>query len=82
MNFSTPPYLTQNVSVQRVLLQVLAALLPGIAVYAWLIGPVILVQVAIATFASLLAEAFMLKLLNKPPRPFFWGMAVPLSPAG
>ena len=66
MNFSTPPYLTQNVSVQRVMLQVLAALLPGIAVYAWLIGPVILVQVAIATFASLLAEAFMLKLLNKP----------------
>ena len=66
MNFATPPYLTQNVSVQRVMLQVLAALLPGIAVYAWLIGPVILVQVAIATFASLLAEAFMLKLLNKP----------------
>lgn len=66
MNFTTSPYLTQNVSVQRVMLQVLAALLPGIAVYAWLIGPVVLIQVAIATFASLLAEAFMLKLLNKP----------------
>ena len=66
MSFSTPPYLTQNVSVQRIMLQVLAALLPGVAVYAWLIGPVVLVQIAIATVASLLAEAFMLKVLNKP----------------
>ncbi|MBK7424939.1 MAG: RnfABCDGE type electron transport complex subunit D [Propionivibrio sp.] len=66
MNFTTPPYLTQNVSVQRVMLQVLAALLPGIAIYVWLIGPIILVQIAIATAASLLAEAFMLSLLKKP----------------
>ena len=66
MNFNTPPYLSQNVSVQRVMLQVLAALLPGIAVYAWLIGPVVLVQIAIATIAALLGEAFMLRLLGKP----------------
>ncbi len=66
MNFNTPPYLSQNVSVQRVMLQVLAALLPGIAVYAWLIGPVVLVQLAIATAAALLGEAFMLRLLGKP----------------
>ena len=57
MNFNTPPYLSQNASVQRVMLQVLAALLPGIAVYAWLIGPVVLVQVAIATLAALAGEA-------------------------
>ena len=66
MNFNTPPYLSQNVSVQRVMLQVLAALLPGIAVYAWLIGPVVLAQIAIATAAALLGEAFMLRLLGKP----------------
>ena len=30
MDFITPPYLTQNVSVRRVMLQVLAALIPGI----------------------------------------------------
>ncbi len=66
MNFTTPPYLSQNVSVQRVMLQVLAALLPGIAIYVWLIGPIVVVQIAIATAASLLAEAFMLSLLNKP----------------
>ena len=66
MNFTTPPYLSQNVSVRRVMLQVLAALLPAIAAYVWLIGPIILVQIAITTAAALLAEAFMLKLLDKP----------------
>ena len=66
MHFTTPPYLSQNVSVRRVMLQVLAALLPAIAAYVWLIGPIILVQIAIATAASLLAEAFMLSLLKKP----------------
>ena len=66
MKFASPPYLTQNVSVQRVMLQVLVALLPGIAAYIWLIGPAVLLQLAIATASALLAEAFMLKLLKKP----------------
>lgn len=66
MNFTTPPYLSQNLSVQRVMLQVLAALLPGIFVYAWLIGPAILVQLAIATVVCLAAEALMLRILKKP----------------
>jgi len=66
MNFTTPPYLSQNVSVRRVMLQVLAALLPGIAVYAWLLGPAVLVQIGIASATALLAETAMLKLLNKP----------------
>jgi electron transport complex protein RnfD len=38
------------------MLQVLAALLPGIAAYVWLIGPSILVQLAIATLAALPAK--------------------------
>jgi electron transport complex protein RnfD len=66
MTFTTPPYLAQNVSVRRVMLQVLAALLPGIAAYVWLIGPIVLVQIAIATAACLLAEAVMLALVKKP----------------
>lgn len=66
MDFTTPPYLLKEASVQRVMLQVLAALLPGIAAYVWLFGPIILVQIAIATAAALAAEAFMLKLRNKP----------------
>ena len=66
MNFTTPPYLSQNISVRRVMLQVLAALLPGIAVYVWLVGPVILLQLAIATASALAGEAFMLKIRRKP----------------
>jgi len=66
MDFSTPPYLLKNASVQRVMLQVLAALLPGIAAYVWIFGPIILVQLALATATALAAEAAMLKLREKP----------------
>ena len=66
MDFITPPYLTRNVSVRRVMLQVLAALLPGVATYAWLLGPAVLVQLGIATAAAVLAEVAMLKLQDKP----------------
>ena len=66
MDFSTPPYLLKNASVQRVMLQVLAALLPGIAAYVWIFGPIILVQLALTTATALAAEAAMLKLREKP----------------
>ena len=66
MNFNTPPYLAQNISVQGVMLQVLLALMPGVAAYVWLIGPIVLAQIAIASAAALLAEALMLRLMNKP----------------
>lgn len=66
INFSSPPFLLKNASVQRVMLQVLVAMLPGIAAYALIFSPIILVQIAIATVAALLAEALMLKLRNKP----------------
>ncbi len=70
MDFITPPYLTQNVSVRRVMLQVLAALLPGVAVYVWLLGPAVLVQLGIATITALVAEAGMLALRRRPLAPF------------
>ena len=66
MSFNTPPYLSQNNSVRRIMGQVLLALLPGVGVYVWLIGPLVLVQLAIATTTALLAEAAMLKLRAKP----------------
>lgn len=66
MDFITPPYLTQNVSVRRIMLQVLAALIPGIAAYVWLLGPIVLVQLAIASTAALVAEAVMLRLRGQP----------------
>ncbi|MBI2307453.1 MAG: RnfABCDGE type electron transport complex subunit D [Rhodocyclales bacterium] len=66
MEFTTPPYLLKNASVQRVMLQVLAALLPGVGAYVWIFGPVIVVQLALATATALAAEAAMLKLRDKP----------------
>lgn len=66
MDFTTPPYLLlERTSVRRVMLQVLFALLPGIAAYVWLIGPIILLQLSIATLAALSGEAFMLSLRRK-----------------
>jgi electron transport complex protein RnfD len=70
MFFTTPPYLLKNASVSRVMAQVLLALVPAIAVYSWLIGPAILVQIVLATAAALAGEAFMLKLRGKPLGPY------------
>jgi electron transport complex protein RnfD len=67
MHLSTPPYLfLERSSVRRVMLQLLAALLPGICAYAWLIGPSIVLQLAIATLAALAGEALMLRLRGRP----------------
>ncbi|MEF8722207.1 MAG: RnfABCDGE type electron transport complex subunit D [Candidatus Accumulibacter delftensis] len=67
MDFSTPPYLLQErISVRRVMVQVLLALLPGVAAYVWLIGPGIVVQLVIATLTALAGEALMLGLRRKP----------------
>jgi electron transport complex protein RnfD len=66
MDFTTPPYLVKKTSVQSVMLQVLTALVPGIAAYVWVFGPMILLQIALATVTALAGEAFILKLRNKP----------------
>jgi Na+-translocating ferredoxin:NAD+ oxidoreductase subunit D len=60
------PFFRQPVSVQIVMLKVLAALLPGIAVYVWVFGAGILVQIAIASLTALAAEAAMLAIRKKP----------------
>lgn len=60
------PFLRQPTSVQRVMLTVLLALVPGIAAYVWQFGAGILVQIAIATAAALAAEWAMLAARGKP----------------
>ena len=64
--FAPAPYLLKDASVSQVMTQVCIALVPGIAAYAWLIGPAILVQLVIASLAALLAESLMLKIRGKP----------------
>lgn len=64
--FAPAPYLLKDVSVSQVMTQVCIALVPGIAAYAWLVGPAILAQLVIASLAALLAEAAMLRVQRKP----------------
>src|SRR5574343_862490 len=64
--FAPAPYLLKDVSVSQVMIQVCVALIPGIAAYAWLVGPAILAQLVIATLAALAAETVMLHLQKKP----------------
>jgi electron transport complex protein RnfD len=64
--FAPAPFLLKDTSVSQVMIQVCIALIPGIAAYAWLVGPAILVQLVIATLAALLAEAVMLRLQKRP----------------
>jgi electron transport complex protein RnfD len=64
------PFILDRSSVTQVMAWVLAALLPGIAVYVWLFGPGILVTLSLATVTALAAEAAMLKARAYPLRPF------------
>ncbi|MBS1129120.1 MAG: Electron transport complex, RnfABCDGE type, subunit [Proteobacteria bacterium] len=66
MEFNTSPYLLKEASVQRVMLKVLLALLPGIAAYVWLFGPAILIHLALTTITALVGEALMLKVRRRP----------------
>ncbi|WP_374266428.1 RnfABCDGE type electron transport complex subunit D [Zoogloea sp.] len=60
------PFVRKPASVQRVMLQVLLALVPGIVAYVWFFGAGILVQIALASVAALAGEAAMLAIRGKP----------------
>ena len=64
--FAPAPFLLKDVSVSQVMTQVCIALVPGIAAYAWLVGPAVLLQLLIASLAALVAEGLMLHLQRKP----------------
>lgn len=66
MMFSPAPYLLKDASVSQVMTQVCLALVPGIAAYAWLVGPAILIQLVITSLTAIVAEAVMLTLRGKP----------------
>ena len=60
----------ETASVSQIMLRVLLALLPGIALYVWYFGPAILVSITLASLTALATEALMLKLRNRPITPF------------
>jgi electron transport complex protein RnfD len=64
------PLISKPDSVAQIMLKVLLALLPGIALYVWYFGPAILVSITLASITALATEAAMLKLRNRPIAPF------------
>ncbi|HKB61014.1 MAG TPA: electron transport complex subunit RsxD [Gallionellaceae bacterium] len=64
------PFISKPDSVSRIMLTVLMALIPGIALYVWSYGPAVLVSIALASVTALATEAAMLKLRKRPLKPF------------
>ncbi len=64
------PFITKSTSVSEIMFKVLVALVPGIALYVWYFGPVILVSITLASITALATEAAMLKLRDRPLKPF------------
>lgn len=64
------PFISKPDTVSRIMLKVLLALIPGIAIYIWYFGPAILVSLTLASLTALGTEALMLKLRNRPVMPF------------
>jgi len=64
------PHFPPQTTVRQVMLQVIFALLPGIAAYAWYFGPGILLQILLAIAFALSWEALSLAARRKPIRLF------------
>lgn len=83
------PYITNAPAVSTIMLKVLLALVPGIFAYVWIFGGGILVTITLATLTALLSEAVLLKIRQRPIRPYLsdlsavvtaWLLALALPP--
>ena len=83
------PYVSNAPSVGVIMLKVLLALVPAILAYVWVFGGGILITLALASVTALAAEALILKLRNRPIKPFLldgsalltaWLLALSLPP--
>ncbi len=64
------PFINRPDSVSAIMFKVMLALVPGIALYVWCYGPVILVSIALASLTALATETAMLKLRERPVKTF------------
>jgi electron transport complex protein RnfD len=64
------PFINKPDTVSAIMFKVMLALIPGIALYVWCYGPVILVSIALASVTALATEAAMLRLRDQPVKPF------------
>ena len=60
------PYIRRPTSVRGIMFNVLLALTPGIAIYAWQVGAGILVNLLIASVVAVIAEAVVMRLRGRP----------------
>ncbi|GMR15068.1 MAG: electron transport complex subunit RsxD [Gammaproteobacteria bacterium] len=67
---SGAPHMPPQITVAKVMLLVLLALLPGVLAYAWFFGPGILIQILLATGFALLFEALSLRMRGRSLKPF------------
>lgn len=83
------PYVSDAPSVSLIMLKVLLALIPGILAYVWIFGGGILVSITLATATALAAEAALLKIRQRPIKPYLsdlsavvtaWLLALALPP--
>lgn len=64
------PHMSPQITVAKVMLQVLVALLPGIVAYTWFFGPGMLIQILLAIVFALVFESLMLRMRGLPLKPF------------
>lgn len=79
MQFKTPtsPHFHSGASVSRVMLWVVAATIPGIALYVGYFGWGVVINILLALITALTCEAAMLMIRKRPVRPFLYdGSAV------
>ena len=69
------PYITDAPTVTTIMFKVLLALVPGIAAYVWIYGGGILVTLTLATLTALTAEAVLLKIRQRPVKPYLMDMS-------
>ena len=72
---SRSPYIADAPSVTSLMFKVLLALLPGIVAYVWVYGGGILVTLTLATITAVAAEAALLKLRQRPVKPYLFDMS-------
>jgi electron transport complex protein RnfD len=73
------PHFPPQTTVARVMLQVIAALVPAVAAHAWFFGPGILVQILLAASFAVVFEAASLAVRRRPLRPFLGDFSAVLT---
>ncbi|WP_292363061.1 RnfABCDGE type electron transport complex subunit D, partial [Methylophaga sp. UBA1464] len=66
----SPPFLAGANRVTLQMLQVIIALIPAVIAMTYFFGPGVLINVALAVLVALITEAVMLKLRDRPLKPF------------